>query len=273
VTQDSTRSLSSIASLANRSKPQRYGARIGSAADITLSHNLWIDNQSHNPRARGAIQYINNVVYNWGVAGWWAAIPPPTINSMSIGNYFIKGPSSNDRFAASSPPPTTFTRLATTVESRAGGAAQRPARRRADFRRCRRGARTFVAQTAAPPAVLVTMDTAEDAYRKIVAGAGCFAPSRFGRYATYRGPRLAEPERADHSRRSHRPRHRRDQRRPTPVSNGEAMAFPTTGKPRTVWTRRIRKPPGATTIANGYNNLEDYFERTRRPMARPAEPA
>ena len=49
--------------------PQRFGSLSDDANNITYSHNLWINNQSRNPKAKGRIQYINNVVYNWGVCG------------------------------------------------------------------------------------------------------------------------------------------------------------------------------------------------------------
>ena len=49
--------------------PQRFGSLSDSVSNITYSHNLWINNQSRNPKAKGTIQYINNVVYNWGVTG------------------------------------------------------------------------------------------------------------------------------------------------------------------------------------------------------------
>jgi pectate lyase len=50
--------------------PQRFGSLSDDVENITYSHNLWINNQSRNPKAKGRIQYVNNVVYNW-----WAAIP------------------------------------------------------------------------------------------------------------------------------------------------------------------------------------------------------
>jgi hypothetical protein len=49
--------------------PQRFGSLSDSVTNITYSHNLWINNQSRNPKAKGRIQYVNNVVYNWGVCG------------------------------------------------------------------------------------------------------------------------------------------------------------------------------------------------------------
>src|SRR6185312_9475382 len=37
--------------------PQRFGSLSDSVTNITYSHNLWINNQSRNPKAKGRIQY------------------------------------------------------------------------------------------------------------------------------------------------------------------------------------------------------------------------
>ncbi|TAL02621.1 MAG: hypothetical protein EPO07_07110 [Verrucomicrobia bacterium] len=79
--------------------PQRFGSLTDSVTNITYSHNLWINNQSRNPKAKGTIQYLNNVVYNWGVTGLVGGHSAADHQLDCIGNYFIKGPSSNDRFA------------------------------------------------------------------------------------------------------------------------------------------------------------------------------
>ncbi len=80
--------------------PQCFGALVDSVANVTLSHNLWIDNKSRNPKAKGAVQYINNIVYNWGVSGLVGGHSEAGHQLDAVGNYFIKGPSSDDRFAA-----------------------------------------------------------------------------------------------------------------------------------------------------------------------------
>jgi len=79
--------------------PQRFGSLTDSVTNITYSHNLWINNQSRNPKAKGTIQYLNNVVCNWGVTGLVGGHSAADHQLDCIGNYFIKGPSSNDRFA------------------------------------------------------------------------------------------------------------------------------------------------------------------------------
>jgi hypothetical protein len=77
--------------------PQRFGCLCESDY-TTFSHNLWIDNKSRNPKGKGHIQYINNVVYNWGVDGYVGGHSAADRWADLIGNYFIKGPDSSDAF-------------------------------------------------------------------------------------------------------------------------------------------------------------------------------
>ncbi len=69
------------------------GGLIQSNGGITLYRNLYIENQTRNPKVKGLNQFVNNVLYNWGPGGAyilggesegpsWAHIE---------GNYFIKG--------------------------------------------------------------------------------------------------------------------------------------------------------------------------------------
>jgi pectate lyase len=75
--------------------PQRFGSLSDSVTNLTYSHNLWINNQSRNPKAKGKIQYINNVVYNWGVCGLVGGHSGADHFQDVVGNYFIAGPNSN----------------------------------------------------------------------------------------------------------------------------------------------------------------------------------
>jgi hypothetical protein len=77
--------------------PQRFGCLCESDY-LTLSHNLWIDNKSRNPKGKGHIQYVNNVVYNWGVDGYVGGHGAEPHYADIVGNYFIKGPNSSDNF-------------------------------------------------------------------------------------------------------------------------------------------------------------------------------
>ena len=78
--------------------PQRFGSLSDDVENITYSHNLWINNQSRNPKAKGKIQYVNNVVYNWGVCGLVGGHSAADHYLDAIGNYFIAGPNSGKRF-------------------------------------------------------------------------------------------------------------------------------------------------------------------------------
>jgi DNA topoisomerase VI subunit B len=49
--------------------PQRFGC-LCQSDNVSFIRNLWINNQSRNPKAKGTVQYINNIVYNWGVTGY-----------------------------------------------------------------------------------------------------------------------------------------------------------------------------------------------------------
>jgi pectate lyase len=77
--------------------PQRFGSLSDDVTDISYSHNLWINNQSRNPKAKGHIQYVNNVVYNWGVCGLVGGHSGADHFLDAIGNYFIAGPNSKER--------------------------------------------------------------------------------------------------------------------------------------------------------------------------------
>jgi pectate lyase len=77
--------------------PQRFGCLCESDY-LTLSHNLWIDNKSRNPKGKGHIQYVNNVVYNWGVTGYVGGHGAEDHYADLIGNYFIAGPDSSPNF-------------------------------------------------------------------------------------------------------------------------------------------------------------------------------
>ena len=72
--------------------PQRFGAITDGTYNWTVSHCLWMNNKSRNPKMKCAIQYYNNVVYNYGsgiVGGHSAGNNYQDV----INNYFIGGPS------------------------------------------------------------------------------------------------------------------------------------------------------------------------------------
>jgi hypothetical protein len=72
--------------------PQRFGSITDGTRNWTVTHCLWIDNKSRNPKMKCYLQYVNNVVYNFGsgiVGGHSAADNYQDV----ISNYFIAGPS------------------------------------------------------------------------------------------------------------------------------------------------------------------------------------
>ena len=152
--------------------PQRFGALVDSVTNVTLSHNLWINNQSRNPKAKGTIQYINNVVYNWGVSGLVGGHSAADHQLDVLGNYFIKGPASNDRFLSMFTSTDHVFQQGNLADlDRDGQLNGRPVVE-ADFGEAD-AKPTFVAKAFLNPPVPVTLDPAAEAYRKVVADAGC----------------------------------------------------------------------------------------------------
>jgi pectate lyase len=152
--------------------PQRFGALIDSVLNVTLSHNLWINNQSRNPKAKGTIQYINNVVYNWGVTGLVGGHSEADHHLDALGNYFIKGPSSNDRCLGMFTATDKVFQKGNYVDLNRDGRLNGRLVTEADFGSAS-SAPTFVPAPFLQPPVPVTLDSAEAAYRKVIAGAGC----------------------------------------------------------------------------------------------------
>lgn len=78
--------------------PQRFGALLEHPVDISVHHCLWTGNQSRSPKAKAKIEYINNVVYNWGKSAFIGGHSATNHYQDLAGNYFIAGPSSTDEF-------------------------------------------------------------------------------------------------------------------------------------------------------------------------------
>ena len=151
--------------------PQRFGALIDSVTNVTLSHNLWINNQSRNPKAKGTIQYINNVVYNWGVTGLVGGHSAADHELDAVGNYFIKGPNSNDRFVGQFTATDHVFQSGNLADLDRDGKLNGRAAVEVDFG----GGEdkpTFAAKAFLSPAVPVATQTATEACAKVLAGAG-----------------------------------------------------------------------------------------------------
>jgi pectate lyase len=78
--------------------PQRFGALLENPINLTIHHCLWIDNQSRNPKAKAGIQFISNIIYNWGGSGFVGGHSEADHYQDIINNYFIAGPNSGNNY-------------------------------------------------------------------------------------------------------------------------------------------------------------------------------
>ncbi|HJX70648.1 MAG TPA: RICIN domain-containing protein [Bacteroidales bacterium] len=69
------------------------GGLIQTSGGVSLIKNLYIDNNTRNPKVKGVNQFVNNIVYNWGVAAYILGDSEGDSYASVIGNYFINGPS------------------------------------------------------------------------------------------------------------------------------------------------------------------------------------
>jgi MYXO-CTERM domain-containing protein len=151
--------------------PQNFGSIIDGEQDITIAHNLWIDNNERNPKFKANGECINNVVYDWGSGGgiigghsgtdWYEDY---------IGNYLIAGPSAVDKFFTFYTNTDHAYQTGNMVDVNKDGQLNGRAVVNADFE----GTTPPTFETAAhsKPPVPVTVLSAEDAYARVVAQAG-----------------------------------------------------------------------------------------------------
>jgi hypothetical protein len=147
-------------------EPQRFGC-LCESDNVTFSHNLWISNQSRNPKAKGTVQYVNNVVYNWGVCGLVGGHSAADHQLDVINNYFIKGPDSGNHFTGEYADTDNVYQSGNMVDLNRTGKLEGRVATAADF-----GPATMVQSPAIKPAVAVTLDDAPTAYEKVIASAG-----------------------------------------------------------------------------------------------------
>ena len=152
--------------------PQRFGSLSDSVTNITYSHNLWINNQSRNPKAKGTIQYINNVVYNWGVCGLVGGHSAADHFLDAIGNYFIAGPNSNSRFAGEfTATDHVFQKDNFADVNKDGQLNGRPVVAE-DFG-SGENAPTLMTNLTVAPQISATIESAQAAFSNVIAHAGC----------------------------------------------------------------------------------------------------
>jgi hypothetical protein len=149
--------------------PQRFGCLCQSDG-VSFIRNLWISNQSRNPKAKGHVQYVNNVVYNWGVTGYVGGHSGTNHWADVIGNYFIKGPSSGNHFVGEFKPTDQIYQSGNYADLDADGRLNGRPVVPADFG-SQDGPTLVSAPTVVPPVTVIVVSAAE-AYQKIVAGAG-----------------------------------------------------------------------------------------------------
>jgi hypothetical protein len=149
--------------------PQRFGCLCQSDG-VSFIRNLWISNQSRNPKAKGHVQYVNNVVYNWGVAGYVGGHSGTNHWADVIGNYFIKGPSSGAHFAGEFKSTDQIYQSGNYVDLDADGKLNGRPVTPADFG-AQDGPTLLSTPTVLPPVPVAVLGAAE-AYQKVVAGAG-----------------------------------------------------------------------------------------------------
>jgi pectate lyase len=151
--------------------PQRFGC-LCQSDNVTFSHNLWINDQSRNPKAKGTVQYVNNVVYNWGVTGYVGGHSGANHEADLINNYFIAGPDSSEHFVGEFAPTDKIFQSGNYIDASKKGTLDGRLAVADDFGKGT-GAATLVKEATVRSPVPVTTDTAQAALEKVLAGAGC----------------------------------------------------------------------------------------------------
>jgi hypothetical protein len=62
------------------------------SSGTSIIRSLWIDNNSRNPKARGTLQFVNNIIYNWVTSGYILGDTAGRSDGAMVGCYFIPGP-------------------------------------------------------------------------------------------------------------------------------------------------------------------------------------
>jgi hypothetical protein len=151
--------------------PQRFGC-LCESDDVTFSHNLWISNQSRSPKSKGIVEYVNNVVYNWGVCGYVGGHSAAGHSADVVNNYFIKGPNSNNRFAGEFKATDHIFQKGNFIDMNRDGKLNGALAKPEDFG-AGQNAPTFAQASLIETHDSMKLDTAEAAYDKVIAGAGC----------------------------------------------------------------------------------------------------
>ncbi len=149
--------------------PQRFGALFEGPTNVTIHHCLWIDNQSRNPKAKAGIEYINNVVYNWGASGFVGGHSAADHFQDVINNYFVAGPNSNSNFISMFTGTDHVFHEGNYVDMNKDGALNGRLVIDTDFVH---EAASLVKKKQNNPAVPVKTESAADAFKKVIQQAG-----------------------------------------------------------------------------------------------------
>ncbi len=152
--------------------PQRFGSLSDSVTNITYTHNLWINNQSRNPKAKGKIQYVNNVLYNWGVCGLVGGHSAGDHFQDVVGNYFIAGPNSSSHAAGEFKATDHVYQKGNLVDADKNGKLDGRELLPADFG-TGENAPTFVDAPSNGSLENLKIESAESALTNVLANAGC----------------------------------------------------------------------------------------------------
>ncbi len=149
--------------------PQQFGC-LCQCDNISFIRNLWVNNRSRNPKAKGTIQFINNVVYNWGVTGFVGGHSGTNHYADLINNYFIRGPSSTGPLAGQFKATDVIYQTGNWVDLDRNGRLDGRSVLPEDFGQ--KEAPTFVAAPSVMGGPSWTPDSAQAAFEKVLRGAG-----------------------------------------------------------------------------------------------------
>ncbi|MDT3402122.1 pectate lyase family protein [Mucilaginibacter terrae] len=147
--------------------PQRFGALFENPTNVTVHHSLWIDNSSRNPKAKAGIEYINNVIYNWGTNGFVGGHSGADHTQDIVNNYFIAGPNSGKAYMGMFSATDKVFHKGNYVDMNKDGKLNGRLLVDSDF--VQKGVTLLKAPTYMP---VVSIDNAADAYKKVVESAG-----------------------------------------------------------------------------------------------------
>jgi pectate lyase len=149
--------------------PQRFGC-LCESDNVTFTHDLWINNESRNPKAKGKIQYINNVVYDWGKGGGFIEGHSAADHYDDVvANYFIAGPASDRHPLAQGKPTDKVYSEGNFIDLNANGKLDGVAATDEDLGDITVQKTPFSALRGMP----LKIETAQEAYDAVVAEVGC----------------------------------------------------------------------------------------------------